>query len=117
MEDSFPVGSHCCEAQPDMQCPVYPKLIGAHWPSFECRIRLIEHHKSFDIVASDSIKMGGFRIHSTGEGEQMNKEKEVAVESLRKFGLYQDYTTFYMEQSKQKLILTSDSALVELRRY
>lgn len=80
----------------------------------EAMTRYIAH---FDIIASDSIKMGGFRIHSTGEGEQMNKEKEVAVESLRKFGLYQDYTTFYMEQSKQKLILTSDSALIELRRY
>lgn len=80
----------------------------------EAMTRYIAH---FDIVSSDSIKMGGFRFYSTGEGEQMNKEDEVAVESLRKFGLYQDYTTFYMEQSKQKLILTSDSALIELRRY
>jgi hypothetical protein len=69
------------------------------------------------IVGEDSIGMGDFRVYTTGEGDFVNQEVKVSLDRLRKFGLFNDYTTFYMEQSKQKLILTSDSAQIVLRRY
>ena len=80
----------------------------------ESMVRYIAH---FDFVGSDSLGMGDFRHYSTGEGNQIDKEEKVPLPSLRKFGLFQDYTTFYMEQSSHKLILTSDSARIELRKY
>ena len=76
--------------------------------------RYIAH---FDFVGSDSLGMGDFRHYSTGEGNQIDKEEKVPLPSLRKFGLFQNYTTFYMKQSRHKLILTSDSARIELRKY
>ena len=71
----------------------------------------------FELIATDSIGMGNFRVSTTGEGDYVDKEHKIPVESLHKFGIYQDYTTFYMEQSKSKLIFTSDSARIVLRRY
>lgn len=76
--------------------------------------RYIAH---FDLLASDSIGMGDFRIRTTGEGDFVHQETPIELELLHKFGLYRDYTTFHMEQSKQKLILTSDSACIVLRKY
>ena len=61
--------------------------------------------------------MGDFRHYSTGEGYKIDKEKKVPLPSLRKFGLFQDYTMFYIEQSSHKLILTSDSARIIMRKY
>jgi hypothetical protein len=76
--------------------------------------RYIAH---FDLLASDSIGMGDFRKRTTGEGNFVNQEEEIPLDSLHKFGFYQDYTTFHMERSKQKLVLTSDSACIVLRKY
>ena len=71
----------------------------------------------FDFIESDSIRMGQFRVSTTGEGDNVNKEEIVGVESLYKFGIHQDYTIFHMGLSKQSLILTSDSARIVLRKY
>lgn len=71
----------------------------------------------FDIVASDSIGMGDFRKHTTGEGSYVNQEEKEPVRSLNKYGIYDDYTIFHVQMSKQQLILTSDSARVVLRKY
>lgn len=76
--------------------------------------RYIAH---FDFVGSDSLGMGDFRNYTTGEGNYVNQESKIPLGRLHKFGLYQDYTMFHMLQSKQKLILTSDSARLILRRY
>ena len=76
--------------------------------------RYIAH---FDFVGSDSLGMGDFREYTTGEGNYVNQESKIPLGSLHKFGLYQDYTMFHMLQSKQNLILTSDSARVALRKY
>ena len=76
--------------------------------------RYIAH---FDFLASDSISMGDFRNRTTGERDFVLQETKIPLELLCKFGLYQDCTTFHMEQSKQRLILTSDSACVVLRKY
>ena len=76
--------------------------------------RYISH---IDIVEDDSIGMGYFRVYTTGEGDFVNQEVKASLDSLRKFGLFNDYTTFRMNQSKQKLLLTSDSARIVLRRY
>ena len=76
--------------------------------------RYIAH---FDLMDSDSIVMGDFRNRTTGEGGFVNQETKISLELLQKFGLYQDYTTFHMERTKQNMILTSDSAQIVLRKY
>lgn len=76
--------------------------------------RYIAH---FDLIGEDSIGMGYFRMRTTGEGDFVNQEIKIPLDSLRKFGLYDDHTTFSKFQSNQKLILTSDSACIVLRRY
>ena len=70
----------------------------------------------FDVV-EDSIGMGIFRHYSTGEGNNIDREVKVSLSSLRKFGIYEDFTMFHVERSKRKLILTSDSAHIVLRKY
>ncbi len=64
-----------------------------------------------DCIGKDSIAMGPFRK------AYAIPETKVLVDSLLKFGLYQDYTIFHLMQTRQKLILTSDSARIELRKY
>ena len=76
--------------------------------------RYIAH---FDLSNSNSISMGDFRIYTTGEGNLINGETKVPQGNLKKFGIYQDYTTFHLQQSKQKMTLTSDKARIELRKY
>ena len=76
--------------------------------------RYIAH---FDLSESDSIGMGDFRIYTTGEGNLINRETKVPLGSLKKFGIYQEYTTFHLQQSKQRMTLTSDKARIELRKY
>lgn len=70
-----------------------------------------QYHAGFD-WNEDSITMGDFRIYD------LYGCKEKAPSSVLKgFGIYEEYTTFHIELSKQKLILTSDSACVVLRKY
>ena len=76
--------------------------------------RYIAH---FDLTEPDSIGMGPFRYYSTGEGNLANQEKIVPLGSLNKFGIYESYTTFSLQQSKLKITLTSDYARIELRKY
>ena len=76
--------------------------------------RYIAH---FDLSESDSIGMGDFRYYTTGEGNLINRETKVPLGSLKKFGIYQEYTTFHLQQSKQRMTLTSDKARIELRKY
>ena len=76
--------------------------------------RYIAH---FDLSESDSIGMGDFRYYTTGEGNLINRETKVPLWSLKKFGIYQEYTTFHLQQSKQRMTLTSDKARIELRKY
>ena len=80
----------------------------------ESMSRVIAH---FDLIEPDSIGMGNFRVYTTGEGNNINNETKVSVKSLNKFGIFQEYTTFHLQQSKQKMTLTSDSARIELRKY
>lgn len=70
-----------------------------------------------DFIGTDSIGMGDFRFSTTGEGDYVNKENRIPLQDLHKFGLYEDYTIFHIEQSKSKLIFTSDSARIVLRKY
>lgn len=76
--------------------------------------RYIAH---FDLFETDSVGMGDFRKNTSGEGDKNNLETKVPLEYLHKFGLYQDYTIFHMQQSKQRLILSSDSVRILLRKY
>lgn len=76
--------------------------------------RYIAH---FDFVGLDSVSMGDFRVRTTGEGNLVDKEVKVSLELLNKFGLYDDNTTFHMEQYEKKLKFTSDSACIVLRKY
>ncbi len=78
---------------------------------------MVNYIAHFDLITSDSLGMGYFRNGTTGEGDFVNIENRVPLQSLYKFGIYQDYTTFYKQQSKQELILTSDSARIVLRKY
>lgn len=70
----------------------------------------------FDLLG-DSIGMGIFRIYSTGEGNNIGREVEVPLSSLHKFGIYEDYTMFHLQQSRQEMELVSDSARIVLRKY
>ena len=80
----------------------------------ESMTRYITH---FDLVGVDSIGMGYFRNYSTGEGNNVDREDVVPLDCVYKFGIYEDYTKFHIELLKQKLILVSDSARIELRKY
>lgn len=80
----------------------------------ETMSRVIAH---FDFIEPDSIGMGDFRVYTTGEGNNVNDEVKVSVSSLNKFGIFQNYTTFHLQQSKQKMTLTSDYSRIELRKY
>ena len=79
--------------------------------------RLDEFIAHFDLMGSDSIGMGDFRYGTSGEGDNVNKETKVSINSLNRFGIYQDYTIFHLQQSKKKMVLTSDSACIVFRRY
>lgn len=76
--------------------------------------RYIAH---FDLFETDSVGMGDFRFSTSGEGDKNNQETKVPLDYLHRFGLYQDYTIFHMQQLKGKMILTSDSACIVLRMY
>lgn len=69
------------------------------------------YHASFN-WEGDSISMGDFR-----EYDLNGSKKKAPLSVLRKFGLYQEYTTFHIDLSKESLILTSDSARICLRKY
>jgi hypothetical protein len=71
----------------------------------------------FDFITSDSIGMGYFRIGTSGESGKGADELYVPLAELRPFGLYQSYTEFHLQRQKQKMILTSDSASIILRKY
>lgn len=71
----------------------------------------------FDIITPDSIAMGDFRVSTTGEGDNVNKEHKISLSYLNKFGLYTEHTKFHMQRVKRMLSLTSDSAHIVLRRY
>ena len=79
--------------------------------------RLDEFIAHFDLMGSDSIGMGDFRYSTSGEGDKVNRETKVPIDSLNRFGIYQDYTKFHLQQSKKKMVLTSDSACIVFRRY
>ena len=77
--------------------------------------QMMQHYIAHFDLSTDSIEMGDFRIYSpTGVIEQ---ETKVPLNDLYKFGLYQDYTTFHMQLSQRKLILTSNEARIILRKY
>lgn len=71
----------------------------------------------FELIGIDSMGVGEFRYYTTGEGDYVNQELQVPLDSLIKFGICQPYTSFQMKLSKHKLILTSDSACITLRKY
>lgn len=70
-----------------------------------------QYHAGFE-WGQDSIEMGDFRVY-----DLYGCKQKAPASELKNFGLYHDYTTFHMQLSKQKLILTSDSARIVLRKY
>lgn len=70
-----------------------------------------QYHAGFE-WKNDSIGMGDFRVY-----DLYGCKKKAPASELKKFGLYQDYTMFHMQMSKQQLVLTSDSARIILRKY
>lgn len=70
-----------------------------------------QYHAGFE-WEQDSITMGDFRIY-----DLFGCKTKAPMSELKKFGLYEEYTAFHIELSKQKLILTSDSACIVLRKY
>lgn len=78
---------------------------------------MIRYIARFDLMEPDSVGMGDFRLYTTGEGNFVNDEEIIPIENLYEFGIFQDYTMFHMQQSKQNLILESDSVCVLLRKY
>ena len=72
---------------------------------------MVNYISNFDIIAQDSIGMGGFVYSSVKE------DRIVPLDSLRRFGLFQEYTVFGVDNNKHELKLLSDSSLIELRKY
>ena len=71
-----------------------------------------EHHIAYFTQENDSIAMTDFRIYLDKEATQTPLEK------LAKFGLYDLFTTFQLEElNKKSLILTSDKARITMRKY
>lgn len=69
------------------------------------------YHASFD-WRGDSISMGDFRAYDLDGSKQ-----KAPLYELKKFGLYQEFTTFHIALSKKSLTLTSDSTRICLRKY
>ncbi len=69
------------------------------------------YHACFD-WQGDSISMGDFR-----EYDLDGSKKKAPLSELKRFGLYQEYTTFHIILSKETLTLTSDSTRISLRKY
>lgn len=69
------------------------------------------YHANFD-WANDSISIGDFH-----EYDLYGSKKQVPLSELKKFGIFQNHTTFHIELSKNRLTLTSDSARIVFRKY
>ena len=62
--------------------------------------------------AGDSITMGEFHYY------YVDQDKLAPVANLKKFGLYEKETTFYIEElTPNRLVLRSDSAVLTMRKY
>ena len=78
---------------------------------------LIGHLKNEQYVSlfeynGDSISMGDFRYYYGRE------DIVVPLDSLKRFGLYDKYTSFHIEElTTKRLVLRSDSALITMRKY
>lgn len=72
---------------------------------------MVNYISHFDFLTPDSIGMGEFVFYSTKE------DVKVPIDSLHKFGIFQDYTIFGVEYNKHILKLSSEKSLVVLRRY
>lgn len=71
-----------------------------------------EHYIAYFSHQADSIAMTDFRIYLDKEATQ------APLSNLKKFGLYDSFTTFYVEQlNREVLILSSDKARLTMRRY
>lgn len=105
------------EAQGLLYCMFQRNMVSLCYKQINVPEIMIHYISHFDFVAQDSIGMGYFRKYTTGEGSLVEDEIKIPLNKLNKFGIYQDYTIFRMNQSKQKLVLTSDSACITLRKY
>lgn len=71
-----------------------------------------EHYIAYFAHQEDSISMTDFRIYLDKEATQ------APLHSLEKFGLYDLFTTFHIEQlTKEALTLSSDKACITMRKY
>lgn len=71
-----------------------------------------EHYIAYFTHQGDTIAMTDFRIYLDKEGTQ------APLHSLEKFGLYDLFTTFYVEQlSKETMTLSSEKARITMRKY
>lgn len=82
-----------------------------HTPTHVMGQMSTRYHASFN-WQDDSISMGDFR-----EYDLKGSKNKAPLSELKKFGLYQEHTTFHIDLSKKSLILTSDSARISLRKY
>ena len=71
-----------------------------------------EHHIAYFTKENDSVTMTDFRIYLDKAAAQ------TPLEELAKFGLYDSFTTFQLEElNKKSLILTSDKFRIVMQKY
>lgn len=71
-----------------------------------------EQYVSLFTYEGDRITVGEFHLYYKRE------EQPYDTTRLRRFGIYNTYTTFHIEElTAQRLVLRSDSALLTLRKY
>ena len=71
-----------------------------------------ENYIAYFSYVNDSITMGDFRIYLDKDG------KQVPLERLEKFGLYDIYSTFRVDKlNKKSMILDSKDSRIVFRKY
>ena len=86
-------------------------ILGHRTESKPLGLALTEQYISEFDLTNDSIRMGDFRIY-------MEYENKATLQDLYKFGIYDEYTTFYIESpTKNSIILSSKKARITMRKY
>ena len=86
-------------------------ILGHRTESKPLGLALTEQYISEFDLTNGSIRMGDFRIY-------MEYENKATLQDLYKFGIYDEYTTFYIERpTKNSIILSSKKARITMRKY
>ena len=85
-------------------------IVGYNSPNKPTGLMMTQYISDY-LLEGDSIQMNNFRIYQ-------EYETKPPLQSLKKFGIYDECTTFHIKKSKKGVItFESNKALIGLRRY